>query len=98
MCSLISRKLSGRTCFSLLQIMRQSNENSQLKILSDRSSRIDTLDSSKSQTKRYQIEKPSNRKSYSTEKTPNNKYQNFIPVKMQVQRGPLSSMSNSPLS
>ena len=58
---------------------------------------MDTLDSSKSQTKRYQIDKPSNRKSYSTEKTPTNKYQNFIPVKLQVQRGPLSSMSSSPL-
>jgi hypothetical protein len=77
--------------------MRQSNENSQLKILSDRSSRMETLDSSKSQTKRYQIDKPSNRKSYSTEKTPNSKNQNFVPVKLQVQRGPLSSMNSSPL-
>lgn len=77
--------------------MRQSNENSQLKILSDRSSRIETLDSSKSQTKRYQIDKPTNRKSYSTEKVPNNKYQNLLPVKKQVQRGAHSSMNNSPL-
>jgi len=77
--------------------MRQSNENSQLKMNSDRSSRMETLDSNKSQAKRYQIDKPNNRKSYSTEKISSNKYQNFIPVKLQLQRGSLSSMSSSPL-
>jgi hypothetical protein len=58
---------------------------------------METLDSNKSQSKRYQIDKPNNRKSYSTEKNPTNKYQNFIPIKLQVQRGSLSSMSSSPL-
>lgn len=62
---LLSRKLNNSICLTFHHLVRGSNESSTLKINSDKSSKIETIDSQKSKVFKRSAEKRVSRKSFS---------------------------------
>lgn len=65
MTKIIKNKVANSICFSFYQTLRVSNENSTIKILSDKSSKIETIDSLKSKIFRRSSDKKVSKKSFS---------------------------------
>lgn len=79
----MTNKAVNSICFSFYQMLKTSNENSTLKILSDKSSKIETIDSHKNKIFKRSSDKKISKKSFSVEKSITSYRENFIPIKYQ---------------